>query len=233
MSDSLPLNSEPPLDEHQVADWLSRHPDFFTRHPGLLAGLRIPHETGSAVSLVERQVAVLRERGERSEQKLRELIQLARSNERLANRIHQFAIGLIQARTLEDVLDRARDSLHNDFDAERVILRLVDVDGSCRARDPETFVAGDDPGFVLFQEFFQRGRAQSGRLSTAQREYLFGGGQAEIGSVALVPVFCGEAARGVLALSSSDPNRFHPALGVLFLNHIGELLSSALQPYLG
>jgi hypothetical protein len=52
-------------DEASVADFLSRHTDFFERHPALLAQLKIPHARGdsSTISLVERQVDLLRERG--------------------------------------------------------------------------------------------------------------------------------------------------------------------------
>ena len=47
------------IGEQDVADYLRRHPDFFEDKPTLLADLRVPHATGTAVSLVERQVAVL------------------------------------------------------------------------------------------------------------------------------------------------------------------------------
>ncbi len=48
--------------EADVAEYLRSHPDFFERHSGLLLGLKLPHPTGAgAVSLMERQVAVLRQ----------------------------------------------------------------------------------------------------------------------------------------------------------------------------
>lgn len=50
------------LTEAQVAEFLQQHPDFFTRNAKLLEKLHVPHETGRAVSLVERQTSVLREK---------------------------------------------------------------------------------------------------------------------------------------------------------------------------
>ena len=55
------MSSELPNAE-QVAAYLRAHKDFFVEHEALLADITIPHETGKAVSLVERQVVVLRER---------------------------------------------------------------------------------------------------------------------------------------------------------------------------
>ena len=40
------------LDDATVAGYLRSHPDFFERMPGLISELSLPHDAGSAVSLV-------------------------------------------------------------------------------------------------------------------------------------------------------------------------------------
>ena len=50
------------LTAQQVMAYLGEHPDFFQDKDQLLTQMRIQHERGSAISLVERQMAVLRER---------------------------------------------------------------------------------------------------------------------------------------------------------------------------
>ena len=45
-----------------VSDYLRDNPDFFNQHPEVLSELKITHVGDGAVSLVERQVATLRER---------------------------------------------------------------------------------------------------------------------------------------------------------------------------
>ena len=45
-----------------VASYLRENPDFFTDRDGLLAEMTVPHESGKAISLLERQVKILRER---------------------------------------------------------------------------------------------------------------------------------------------------------------------------
>ena len=51
------------VEEQAVVQYLQHNPDFFERHPQLLARLRLPHPRGgSTISLVERQIEVLREK---------------------------------------------------------------------------------------------------------------------------------------------------------------------------
>ena len=63
------------LTDDAVVQYLQTYPDFFERHSSLLTRLRLPHlrNTGQTVSLVERQVDVLRERNQGLERKLNEL----------------------------------------------------------------------------------------------------------------------------------------------------------------
>jgi len=49
------------LTDEAVAEWLRANPDFFRRNNELLSTLRLPHASGAAVSLIERQIEVLRE----------------------------------------------------------------------------------------------------------------------------------------------------------------------------
>ena len=89
------------LAEEQIGEYLVAHPEFFERHPGVLARLRLPHQRGSAaVSLVERQVLVLREKHETLEHKLQELIENGRANDAIYDRVHRLTRRLLRAREL-------------------------------------------------------------------------------------------------------------------------------------
>jgi len=90
-----PLADE--VDEKMVADYLRHHADFFERHQGLLAELHLPHKTGVAVSLVERQIKVLREQRKQLKNKLGGLIRNAQYNEELSQRLHQLTLKLLSA----------------------------------------------------------------------------------------------------------------------------------------
>ena len=69
---------EEELSENAVQDFLQENPDFFERHGALLGSLRLPHVAGGTVSLVERQVSVLRQKDLKLERKLKDLIDVAK-----------------------------------------------------------------------------------------------------------------------------------------------------------
>src|SRR5438128_69285 len=114
------------LNDSSVAEYLESCPDFFERNGPLLAKLRLPHlrDAGATVSLVERQVEVLRERNQALERKLKELVDVARANDALADRIHRLSQRLIKAHSLLDAINAIEASLREDFEAMHSVLVL-------------------------------------------------------------------------------------------------------------
>ena len=56
-----PEYTEVELSDDAVCDYLEAHPDFFEQHKSLLNTMQLPHASGGTISLVERQVSVLRQ----------------------------------------------------------------------------------------------------------------------------------------------------------------------------
>lgn len=221
------------LDENDVAEYLHQHPDFLARHPELLAALRIPHNPGpGAVSLIERQVTVLRERNQRLESRLAELLQTARDNERVGARLLALGRGLLEADSLDSVIALVRDTLLSEFAADEVVIRLIDTeDGHHAARDSERFVRPGDPAIAAFDDFLRRGEPVCGDVTPQQQEALFGAEAEHSGSCALVPLRSGRAL-GLIGLASRDPGHFHAGMGTLFLAQLGELVSAGVAAHL-
>jgi len=219
------------LSDASVAEFLQAHPDFFERNGALLSKLRLPHrrDAGATVSLVERQVEVLRERNQSLERKLKELVEVARANDALAERIHRLTQRLIRAHTLPDTIGAVETSLREDFDARNSVMVLFLE--AARTADPHgrflrTAEAGD-ADMKSFESLLQSGKPRCGQIRDAQRDYLFGKGSVEIGSVALTPLGS-KGALGLLAIGASDAERFHPGMSTEFLTRIGELVTYAL-----
>lgn len=84
------------LDEAQVIRYLKAHPHFFERHGELLEVMRIPHHAGT-VSLIEHQVRVLQGKNRQLEDKLRDLVEVARDNQHWIGRLHRLALDLLEA----------------------------------------------------------------------------------------------------------------------------------------
>jgi uncharacterized protein YigA (DUF484 family) len=221
-----------PLDEKTVADYLRDNAEFFHNNTSLLATLQIPHACGNAVSLVEHQVNVLRDQNSQLKRKLMDLVQVARDNNRLNERMHQLTLGLISAKSLETLLDTLRENLLSEFKADTVTMRLADIaEAETRGYGVDTFDT-EDPALAQFESFLKNSRPQCGRFKPEQLQYLFGDQAQAIESVALIPLGqkCGH---GLLAIGSQDASRFHPGMGTLFLTHLGELMGLLLTEHQG
>lgn len=217
--------------EADVADYLGRHPDFFERHLPLLRRLRIPHQSGSStVSLVERQVSVLRQRNDELERQLAELYDVAKANNELVDNIHDLAISFIRIRGAEARLAALERSLREKFGAERAILVLFTEAGRpdlVRHGFVKTFDR-DDPALKSFSTFLRSARARCGPLRERQKDLLFDREADSIASAAMVPI--GEGAKyGFLTVGSKDAHQFHAGQRVDFLGRLGELVALALE----
>jgi uncharacterized protein YigA (DUF484 family) len=221
-----------PLSDSSVADYLQNYPDFFERNSPLLAKLRLPHlrDAGATVSLVERQVEVLRERNQTLERKLKELVDVARANDALADRIHRLSQRLIKAHGLEPTIVAVESSLRDDFDAmESVLVLFLDAARPLEATVGRFLRAADPAAAEIksFESLLHGGKPRCGQIRDAQRDYLFGAGAARIGSVAVTPLGP-KGALGLLAIGAVDAGRFHPGMSTEFLSRIGELVGFAL-----
>jgi uncharacterized protein YigA (DUF484 family) len=193
-----------------IKTFLEQHPDFLVEHPDLLETLQVPHGLdGPAVSLVERQVQVLRDRQAESRQRLAELVRNARDNEALVGRVHALALRLLHARDAAGVAAQTEASMHEDFDV----------------RPARLLAAADIPPAV--RALVASGKPRCGQLREDDRNALLGDAAAGIASMALVPIGA-DCRYGLLALGSTDAARFHPGMGTAFLERIGELVAAAL-----
>ena len=222
---------ELPLEEKAVADYLRDNPEFFHNNTSLLATLQIPHAVGPAVSLVEHQVRVLRDQNSQLKRKLMDLVHVARDNNRLNERMHQLTLGLINAHSLEALLDTLRENLLGEFKADTVTMRLAGMQ-EAQARECGVEIFDQESGEMThFESFLKSSRPLCGRFKPEQLQYLFGDQAQAIESVALIPL--GNKARlGLLAIGSREASRFHPGMGTLFLTHLGELTGLLLSGHL-
>jgi len=215
--------------ESAIADYLKSHPDFFERHPLILLSIKLPHRTGgSAVSLVERQVSMLRQRNAQLERQFKDLVAVAKSNDALVEKIHQLGLKLMRAADQPARLERLETGLREDFGAERAVLVLFS-DKAPAAADRPGFVrrlASDDADVKPFATFLRAAKPRCGPLRDRQK-LVFGLEADSMSSAALVPLGT-DAGLGFLIIGSRDPDHFHPGKRMDFLARLGELLSVAL-----
>jgi uncharacterized protein YigA (DUF484 family) len=215
-------------EEESVASYLQRHPEFFERHEAILARLRLPHARGgSTISLVERQIEVLREKQAALEARLAELVRVARANDAISERLHRFTRRLLHPATRQEAIARIEAGLREDFDAFHAALVLVGARPDPAAPRFLRTLPADDPQLKSFESLFASGKPRCGQARDSQREFLFGPEGLEMGSLALVPLG-DKGSLGLLALGSADRDRFHPGMSTEFLGRLAELIADSL-----
>jgi len=218
-------------DEQALIHQLKENPAILCDYPELLAILEIPHDSGPAVSLVERQVKVLREKNARLDQHLSELMAVARDNERLAQSRQRIAINLLGAHDLDDVVCIVLDELSNELKADYAVIRLFTENRSLVKQYPGLFVARDDAGIHAFKTMLEHKNPVCGRSIDEQKAFLFTDNAAKIASAAIIPLTAG-ADLGLIGLGSNNNRRFQATMGTHFLAQIGDLVSAALAVHL-
>jgi uncharacterized protein YigA (DUF484 family) len=219
------------VDEAAVASYLAATPEFFDRHAQLLAKIRLPDARGggSTVSLLERQVEVLRERNRQLERKVTDFVDVARENDALGGRVLSMARRLIAAQDHAAVVAAIEEALREEFDAGQSVLVLTASRAPAGLAESRFLrvVPAELPALRTFDTLFSAGKPRCGQLRDSQREFLFGADAAAVGSVALVPLG-DKGSLGLLACGSHDSQRFNPTMSTDFLAHVGELIAAAL-----
>ena len=230
---SKPDYQDEEISEHAVHEYLVTHPDFFEHNPRLLSTLNLPHSTGGAVSLVERQISVLRQKDLKRERQFKELISVARANDVLSAKIHELTLQLMGAANLSETVIVLEEAMRSGFDADQSVLVIFGDAGAFADVGSGRFfrvIERNDATLKPFNTFLNGSGPRCGNVRDSQREFLFRKDAEEIGSAALVPIGKG-AEIGFLAVGSADSTRFHPGMSIDFLTRLGDLIAAALKRY--
>jgi len=219
------------ITSESVERYLRDHPEFFNEHPEILSEIQVPHVRGDAVSLVEKQVSILREQNEQSRKRLHELIEIAKQNEDLARRMHYLVLTLMDVGEPKEIFDTLYENLRRNFRADRVIVKLFANPGFIDSYAGEEFAGTKLTEESLFTSIIDKRLPLSGRLKRQQQVFLFGDDGDDIASAVMVPLH-GNGWGGILAIGSKDIARFDEAMGVELLANMGEVLSFILKPWI-
>jgi uncharacterized protein YigA (DUF484 family) len=220
------------LDAAAVADYLRKHPEFFLEHGDLLRELKIPHESGRAVSLLERQVAVYRQRQYAMDEQFNDIVGNAKVNDALFEKTRLVILDLLHCRTLAQLLGTIGERIRDDFGASGATLAFVTerTDAGALTTIPPTAVR------TALGEFYEKQRTWCGSLNSVQQSLLFPNKIAPIVSAAVVPLHLPESSafrqaygQPLLLIGSTEASHFNSTLDTLFLDFIGEVLSVHLQ----
>ena len=220
-------DESPELSADQVADYLREHPEFFVEQEDLLAELSLPHESGKAISLLERQVTILRERGIEARQKLNNLLENARNNDQLFDTTRNLVLALLRADDATEIANVTQDQLSSQSNIDACEIILVEVPGLQTSDSVRT-----ESQAKLRQDFadvFRLKRTHCGAIDPALVDYLFPSHGGSIKSTALCPVISNSEVLALLAFGNQEDNYFNINLDTLFLDFIGRVVGAVLD----
>ena len=208
--------------ENDIAQFLEEHPDFFKNHIGLLATMYLPNaHGGGTVSLAERQQTAQRDKIRELERKYTELLEIGIENDAIINKMHQLALSLLKASTLDGTIEALISTLQNEFNVPMVALRLW-----ASTNEPHEVFSETDENIQAWLETLAEPycgpQPDSGVASIMDSDAK---------SYAVVPLKNFQII-GVLVMASNEEKRFYPEMGTMFIERIGELVSAAVQRYI-
>ena len=199
------------LNPKDVEEFLRAHPNFLQDRPGLLAVLNLPHGGEGAVSLVERQVSVLRQRNIVSRQQINALSDIGRENDRLLEATRRTVLALLAGTNRQELAQIWLVQVTNTFKAE--LGALVWITGEPNSNSAES----------VADKLIGQGESFSGVLRPEEMKALFTSDASE-GSAALSPIRNGSGILGVLAVGARDSVRYRQEDGTIFLEYLAEVI---------
>lgn len=213
------------MDDDDIRDFLVQNPDYFQHNPELLGLIRIPHASGAAVSLVERQVSILRDRNVDLRHRLRDLGSTARDNGQLFADTRALVLALLDAEGAAELEGALLRVLRDEFNVEYAGLTLFDD----RVAGGETRGVAESQARQRLAGLLGRRSAACGPLRAEEFEFLFPGARLA-GSAAVALVRHRGKTLGVLAVGSSDAAHYSSDMGTLFIEFAAEVIGRRLLP---
>ena len=210
------------LTDAEVISYLRLEPDFFQRHASLLSELNLPHESGAAVSLIERQIAILRERNMNMRRRVNELVDAAKSNETLFEKTRTLTLELLHVEGWHGLNEVLATYVLADFQADFVCCHLsrpeVKLDhlrGHVGALPHQGYVSDDQPKCTT--------------LRPEELDALFPIQDHQAAGSAVIAPLPLDNEQGCLAIGSRDPAYFSSDMDTLFVSYIAEVLARVMQ----
>jgi len=209
----------------QVIAFLRENPNFFKTHPQLIADLNFTHETGGAVSLMQRQVELLREHHQTTRKRLAELANFAKTNEALLTRIRSLSVTMAGASTPKAILESLTKVITQNFDLDSVYL-VVEHKNWPMGNENIIGLTPEDLGKL--RNAVYNLSVFVGRPPAKVKEMLFQDKSENTASIAMTR-FKYKGVDTYLIIGSNDQNHFTSDMGTDFVAYIGEYLQALLS----
>lgn len=218
------------LSAEDIGQYLMENPTFFLKNEHLLADLYLPHASGEAVSLLERQVSILRERNIETRKRLNDMLEEGQRNDVLFQKTRTLVLDMLSARSLDDLHQRIVQYCLNEFQVDQVQFSLIDQ--ADHYRSSQVRVIHPNEAESAMPMLLKSQETISGIFREDEFKLLFAGRQASTASAIVLPIHCNHQLKALLVLGSDDAHYFKAGMDTLFLTFIGDVISRILPRFL-
>jgi uncharacterized protein YigA (DUF484 family) len=212
-----------------VREYLIQNPDFFGQNPDVFEAINISHESGKAISLVERQVSLMRQHNTEMMSQIDQMSRAAKENAVLMEKTNRLVLSLVKAQDLTHLINALTVSLKTDFATEFFSLTLLENDKY--PIKTATNLVPQNEAKLKIGHILQAKNAVCGVMNDEAVLLLFGKNAKSVGSVLALPLKHTHA-YGVIALGHSDPDFYTDVMGTVFIDYIGDLLNQLIPNYI-
>lgn len=218
-------DEQPLLEAEQIISYLKGNPDFFKTYPALIADLNFAHDTGDAVSLIQRQVELLRTHHDTMRKRLADLATHSKNNEALLKRIQALSVATAAASTPKAILEELTKTIIKEFKLDSVYLV---VEHSIWPMNGDNVVGLSPEELGKLRNAVYNLGVFVGRPSEKLKNIIFKKETKKAASIAMVR-FKYKDVDTYLVIGSKDKDHFTNDMGTDFVSYIGDYLQALLS----
>ena len=217
------------LIDKDVAAYLLANPDFFVDRDRLLLKIQVPHKSKGTISLVEKQLDVIRDRQKKTRRQLKEFVENAERNKEIFDKSRKLILSMMAAKQSSEFFAALEKGLKRDFGCKANSLVVF---GKPKQINHFTSRIPAESARKYVGALMQSKVPTLGTLRPREQDFLFQDQSEKVKSAAVLTIRDKNKHLGMLAIGSSDLEYFTADMDTLFINFIAETLGKLLPQHL-
>ena len=217
------------LTDKEVAGYLLENPDFFLDRDSLLLKIQVPHKSRGTISLVEKQLDVIRNREKETRKQLKEFVENAERNKEIFDKSRKLILSMMAAKRSSEFFAALEKGLKRDF---RCKVNALVVFGKPKQINHFTLRIPAESARKYVSPLMQSKAPTLGTLRPREQDFLFRDQSKKVKSAAVLSIRDKNKYLGILAIGSRDTEYFTPDMDALFISFIAETLGKLLPKHL-
>ena len=217
------------LIDKDVAAYLLANPDFFVDRDRLLLKIQVPHKSKGTISLVEKQLDVIRDRQKKTRRQLKEFVENAERNKEIFDKSRKLILSMMAAKQSSEFFAALEKGLKRDFGCKANSLMVF---GKPKQINHFTSRIPAESARKYVGALMQSKVPTLGTLRPREQDFLFQDQSEKVKSAAVLTIRDKNKHLGMLAIGSSDMEYFTADMDTLFINFIAETLGKLLPQHL-